>query len=89
LFEAAKLSPAIAPEYLLPKSYFDTILANDHAWFVGATLHNPDPAFSVFRATKIAISNSRPETPPWEDAFLTSVIGWGIKMGFRNPLLAI
>ena len=49
LFQAAYLSPADGTEYLLPKSFFTSILANTHAWFKSAAImQNPDPAFSVF-----------------------------------------
>jgi hypothetical protein len=89
LFQAARLSPADGPEYLLPKSFFTKILENTHAWFKSAAvIQNPDPAFSVFHCVVkhfYPIGNrENPNFAPWESAFLAAVLGWAQVLGFKE-----
>jgi hypothetical protein len=87
LFQAANQSPTVAPQYLLPKSYFNTILSNTHHYFLSERINNTDPIYSVFACEKAAMDDlgaPRLRCDIWEGAFLASSVAWGVMQGFRE-----
>ena len=87
LFQAAKQSPTVNPEYLLPNSYFQTILTNTHSYLVSRRVNGPDPIYSVFACETAHMDMTTLGVPRltcniWQGAFLASSIAWGIRQGF-------
>jgi hypothetical protein len=92
LAQAARVTPATVPSWLLPQSYWAGFLTDNRTFLEANYVNNPSPVTSVFRSTA-DINNSRDEGPtapggtwvdPWQEEFLVSVIGWIISMGFTE-----
>lgn len=90
LAQAARITPANVPSWVLPKQYFVDFLTEYRQFFERDYVNSARPERAIFRATT-NIDNSRDEgaTAPggtwvdtWEDEFVTTIIGWVIAMGF-------
>lgn len=80
-FEAAKMSPATAPKWLLPQSYYDQVLADNLAYFKRMWADNPTPECAYFRvATNLALGDS------WMDGYLCKAMALGVLLGFSDWL---
>lgn len=98
LAQAAKVTPADVPSWLLPRIYWQADLSRTATWFRQAYVESRDPLRSLFRATD-NLEYSRDEAPsapahcwiaPWMDDFLATAMGWIVLMGFDEwkPLFA-
>ncbi|TAL04114.1 MAG: hypothetical protein EPO08_02375 [Rhodospirillaceae bacterium] len=92
LAQAAKVTPASTPRWLLPRAYWIKELSEKLQWVTTAFVDNPDPLYRVFRVVG-EISGRREESPaapagsyfaPWEDDFVAAVLGWIVLMGFED-----
>lgn len=91
LAQAARMTPTVVPQWLLPNSYWVQKLSETRQWFEANYVYNGRPERQIFRAAG-AIDNSRGEAlapegtwiDPWQDEFLTATIGWVVFMGFGD-----
>lgn len=92
LAQAARVTPADVPSWLLPAAYFKRDLDRTRDWFAKTYVSSAKPEHAIFRVTD-EIGSSRDEAPrapggtwvaPWQDEFLVSVMAWTVMMGFRD-----
>lgn len=91
LAQAARITPATTPSWLLPQSYWTAQLETTRGWFEDNFVESFRPERAVFRATA-SIASSRGETnapegtwvDPWQDEFIANVLGWMVSMGFSE-----
>lgn len=91
LAQAARITPATTPSWLLPQSYWTAQLATTRGWFEDNFVESFRPERAVFRATA-NINASRGETnapegtwvDPWQDEFIANVLGWMVSMGLSE-----
>ncbi len=91
LAQAARVTPAATPSWLLPQSYWAAQLATTRDWFENNYVESIRPERALFRATA-NIDTSRGETnapegtwvDPWQDEFVAAVLGWMVTMGFSE-----
>jgi hypothetical protein len=92
LAQAAKVTPANVPKWLLPQSYWTSFLTDYRNFFEDQFVNNPSPERAIFRATR-NVNTSGDEgakapkgtwIDPWEDEFLVTIFGWIVAMGFRD-----
>jgi hypothetical protein len=91
LAQAARITPAATPSWLLPQSYWTDMLATHRNWFEDNYVDSIRPERLVFRATA-PIDSARGETnapegtwvDPWQDEFVATVFGWMVAMGFTE-----
>ncbi len=80
IFHAAKVTPVSVPAWLLPKSYFTSILAENHTWFSQRyTLNTTSPGTNFFH-----IATNLTAVAGWQDEFLAITLGWGKLLGFSD-----
>jgi hypothetical protein len=85
--QAARITPASVPAWLKPRSYFQQILEAYRAWVMSCADDTADPVHAVLRSISSGGSQSGPGSPagsyfsPWQDSFLSFVIGWLVWMG--------
>ncbi len=92
LAQAARMTPANTPSWLLPASYWQARLETQRNFFEANYVNSTSPERAMFRScTPIESSkDSGPTEPagtwvdPWEDEFVTCVIGWTVAMGFST-----
>jgi hypothetical protein len=92
LAQAARMTPAQVPSWLLPASYWYARLETTRQYFEANFVNSTSPERALFRCCT-PIDSSRDNGPtepagtwvdPWEDEFVASVLGWTISMGFAN-----
>lgn len=92
LAQAARVTPAETPRWLLPKAYWVRDLERTRTWFTDTYVRSDAVLQKVFRITDNP-ANSRDESPkapagtwsaPWMDEFLAAVLGWTVMMGFKD-----
>lgn len=92
LAQAARITPAQVPSWLLPASYWYARLETQRNFFEAEYVNSMRPERALFRCCT-PIDSSKDNGPtepagtwvdPWEDEFVASVIGWTIGMGFKN-----
>ena len=91
LAQAARVTPSLTPGWLLPQSYWASQLSETRQWFETNYVNSGRPERQTFRATG-AIDNSRGEAKapegtwvdPWQDEFLSTILGWVVSMGFTD-----
>jgi hypothetical protein len=92
LAQAARVTPDTVPSWLLPKHYFVGFLNDTRAYFEAEYVNSTRPERARFRVTT-NIDNSRDEGPtapkgtwtgPWEEEFVTTILGWVVAMGFTE-----
>ena len=92
LAQAATVTPATTPRWLLPRAYWQKDLSRTRAWFDENYVKSRDPVRAVFRSSDNPGSNradgaAAPEgtwIPPWQEEFLATVLGWMVMMGFED-----
>jgi hypothetical protein len=84
LFQASKATPASVPECLLPKSYFDTILASTLAFLTADQVSRTDKARSLFGVWLETDNPSNVSNAFWQGSMLCGALGWGVLMGFTS-----
>jgi hypothetical protein len=92
LAQCARITPATAPSWLLPQSYWYAQLLAHRQYFEANYVNRFDPVTSIFRST-CNMDVTRDEGPtapggtwvdPWQEEFLASVLAWVIAMGFAD-----
>lgn len=92
LAQCAKVTPASVPSWLLPKQYWTTWLADHQRFFEAQFVNSLSPERARFRSTR-NIVNSAGEgvnvpqgtwIAPWEDDFVSTILGWVVAMGFTE-----
>jgi hypothetical protein len=85
--QAARITPGSVPGWLRSQAYFQQILEAYRAWVVSCSTDRADPVRAVMRSISSGGSQSSPGSPagsyfsPWQDSFLSFVIGWLVWMG--------
>ncbi|MCB2106392.1 MAG: hypothetical protein KDE14_01770 [Rhodobacteraceae bacterium] len=85
LSQAANVSPAEPPRWLLPKKYWVDLLERTRIWFQGEFVESDYPPRKIFRALRDPRGYDG-ITKPWQEDFVSSVMGWVILMGFESWL---
>jgi hypothetical protein len=94
--QAARITPGSVPAWLKPQAYFQQILDDYRAWVMLCATDTADPVHAVLRSISSGGSQSGPGSPagsycsPWQDSFLSFVIGWLVWMGhteWRDALI--
>ena len=92
LAQAATVVPDTTPRWLLPRSYFRTLLGKQHDWMIAAFVNNTaSPTATVFRTNEETFG-SRDDgamqagtiTAPWQDEFEAFILGWVVQMGHAD-----
>jgi hypothetical protein len=92
LAQCAKVTPARVPRWLLPQGYWTSFLGEYRSFFEEKFVRSTSPEHRIFRATR-NVNNSGDEGPtapkgtwvdPWQDEFLSVVLGWIVTMGFKE-----
>jgi hypothetical protein len=92
LGQAAMVVPDTTPRWLLPRSYFRTLLGKQHDWMTTAYVNSTaSPTTTVFRTNEENFG-SRPDGPldagtqtsPWQDEFEAFILGWLVLMGHSD-----
>lgn len=92
LAQAATVVPDTTPRWLLPRSYFRTLLGKQHDWMIAAFVNNTaSPTATVFRTNEETFG-SRDDGPlqagtitsPWQDEFEAFILGWVVLMGHAD-----
>ncbi len=90
LAQCAKVTPDAPPSWLLPQAYWKGLLDQARAMFEKNYVSSTRPERATFRACS-PIDSARDEGPTapkgtwvdfWQDAFVTTVLGWVVRMGF-------
>ena len=91
LAQLAKVTPAAAPGWMLPRAYWERLLENNRLWFEESFVHNPEPPYRIFRvATKYETDNrdegleGTTRYSAWQDEFMSFILGWMVLMGFNS-----
>lgn len=91
LAQAARITPATTPSWLLPQSYWMDQLSTTRVWFEDNYVESNRPERALFRATaNIETTRGEANAPegtwvdPWQDEFVATVIGWMVTMGFSD-----
>ena len=92
LSQAARITPAQVPSWLLPGAYWANQLEVVREFFEANYVNGTRAEKSIFRTcTPVDSSNDNGPTEPggtwcdpWEDEFVASVLGWVVAMGFKN-----
>jgi hypothetical protein len=79
MFQLAKVTPEATPKWLLPRSYWKRVVADNLTWLTKNYVENPSPACAVFAAGPRIDS-----VAAWQEDFVTFVLGWGVMMGFEE-----
>ena len=82
LFQAALATPDEVPSWLLPRSYFSRIIANNLAMFTARQME--DTSDPLKANCHFAIDVSLDHIAPWQQDFLTAVLGWAVRAGFTE-----
>ncbi len=80
IFQLARVTPNATPRWLKPRAYWKHILDDNLAYFSDTFVNNKVARSStVFHAATLlnAIAG-------WQEDFLATVIGWGVRMGFEE-----
>jgi hypothetical protein len=88
LGQAAAATPEKAPRWLMPRRYFQELLADKLNWINRSFVLDAAPPRAVFRSMEQAFS-SRPEgefdagtlMSPWMEEFMAFVLCWLVQMG--------
>jgi hypothetical protein len=80
LFQAVAATPSRVPAWLAPKAYFQTILANNRAWFTETQVR--DRSHPMRSVCHFAINPDG--VGPWQQDFLSAVFGWAVMAGFDD-----
>jgi hypothetical protein len=78
--QVERISPAATPSWLLPKSYFTTILANNLASFISLTSQSPD----AFTRNCHFFASWYHSPAPWQSDFLAIVCAWMANAGHAD-----
>jgi len=87
--QAARVTPASVPSWLLPQAYWKGMLDRHRAHVEANYVGGAGPLLSVFRST-CPIDNSREEGAAapggtwidvWQEEFIVAVVGWLVRMG--------
>ena len=82
LFQAALATPDKVPPWLLPRSYFSRIVANNLALFIETQMED---ASNPLKANCHFAIDVRPDNvAPWQQDILTAVLGWAVGAGFAE-----
>jgi hypothetical protein len=82
LFQAVAATPDRVPVWIMPRAYFRTILGNNQAWFKTTQMEDrADPMKSVCH---FAIVTAPDHIGPWQQDFLSAVLGWAVLAGFEE-----
>ncbi|MHB1206366.1 MAG: hypothetical protein ACYCZX_12410 [Rhodospirillaceae bacterium] len=92
LAQAALVTPASTPRWLMPRGYWTRDLARTRDWFTQHYVQSGDVLRRVFRITDNPASSrdEGPTTPagtwsaPWMDEFLAASLGWMVMMGYED-----
>jgi hypothetical protein len=91
LAQAARITPATTPSWLLPQSYWMAQLSTTRGWFEDNYVESFRPERALFRATaNIDVGRGETGAPegtwvdPWQDEFVAAVLGWVVTMGFSD-----
>ena len=93
LGQAAKITPPSVPSWLLPQSYFVTMLGKERDWLLADFVNNtaaPYPQFNTIEQN-FGQNNVVPWTigtfiSPWQENFHATIVGWLVQMGFTDWL---
>jgi hypothetical protein len=92
LAQCAKVTPAVVPRWLMPRSYWDRTLAQWQKFMHEQYVRSVSPERAVFRALEDpgATRDEGPTAPggtympPWQSEFVACVTGWMVLMGFNG-----
>ena len=82
LFQAALATPETVPTWLLSRDYFRKIIANNLAAFVETQMN--DTSNPLRENCHFAIDVLPNHVAPWQQDFLTAVLGWALEAGFTD-----
>ena len=92
LAQAARITPASVPSWLLPQTYWRNLLEDNRVYLESNFVNDPNPLRAVFRSTG-DLDNGRDEgasapggtwVDPWQEEFVAAVLGWIVSMGFSE-----
>jgi len=91
LAQAARVTPASTPSWLLPQRYWMSQLTTTREWFEENYVNSNRPERALFRViAEISAGRDEANAPqgtwvdPWQDEFVASVMGWIVSMGFSD-----
>ncbi|HET7086100.1 MAG TPA: hypothetical protein VFI23_15095 [Rhizomicrobium sp.] len=88
--QAARITPAQVPKWLLPQSHWQKLLDSYLAAYLKNFVANPEAPYAIFRTTEQGFGDNRGGLLagtygyPWQDEMLTAVIGWTVLMGHSS-----
>lgn len=84
LAHAAKATPASVPSWLLPKSYFETILSTNQTYFT-TVIAAVTGRLSVIHGGPGEHASALPyQISLWQEDFMAFVMKWLVRMGYTN-----
>jgi hypothetical protein len=90
LGQCAKVTPANVPSWLLPPTYWASMLTAHRVFFETNYVNNPALCKSLFRATDNLDNRPQDMAPAgtwceqWQHDFIACVFGWLVQMGFTE-----
>jgi hypothetical protein len=92
LGQAAMVIPDTTPRWLLPRSYFRTLLGKQHDWMTATFVNSTaSPTTTVFRTNEETFGSRADGSldagtmiSPWQDEFEAFILGWLVLMGHAD-----
>ena len=91
LAQAARVTPKTVPSWLLPQAYWAQMLTTTRSFFEADYVNSTKPERARFRATgNMEATREEVGAPagtwvdPWQDEFVSTVLGWIVTMGFTE-----
>lgn len=79
LAQLARITPAVTPKWLLPRSYWKRMLEENRVYFEREYVKNTKPACTVFHA-----ATRQDQVASWQEIYLSLSIGWAVLLGFSE-----
>ncbi len=83
LGQAAKVTPAAVPSWLLPQSNLATLMAALRDWLLTTFVDSTTPPYPVFRTIRQNLTGG---DQVWQGEFVAAVTGWLVQMGYKDWL---
>lgn len=90
--QAALTTPADAPDWMLPKSYFENYMNSNRDWLLNGFVNNTASQYSVFASTEKSFGDNdeSPQAPQstysqtYMEEFELFIFAWIVRMGFED-----